>query len=193
MKNGLIRPPSDPELCRLTAKDALELLPVMPLPLTLTLEEIFSRLIREPDSLRVSTIHAFLLTCCGRIHSRPACLRTLMLPDTALLLRREAAVDEVIKTLEKGELQQEYNDLYRAGYDVRKLRAPIALSLEKRGVVMRARANSRGLKAEIERFYKLLRDMTESGTTRSLAGGALELIPELLDWPALAACAGCRR
>ena len=149
MKERLYTTLSDPELCRLTAKEALELLPEdAPFPLTLTLEEIFSKLVREPDSPRVSTIHAFLLDLL-RAHPLEAGLPAdfEVLPETGLLLRREAAVEEVIKALEKGELHHEYNELYRAGYDVRKLRALISLSLEKRGAVMRARANSGGLKA----------------------------------------------
>lgn len=189
MKERLYKTLSDPELCRLTAKDALELLPGdAPYPLTLTLEEIFSKLVREPDSLKVSTIHAFLLDLL-RAHPLEAGLPAdfEVLPETALLLRREAAVDEVIKALEKGGLHREYDELYRAGYDVRKLRALIALSLEKRGAVMRARANSGGLRAEIERSFMLLREMTESGAAQSLARRALELIPELLDGPVLAA------
>ena len=187
MKERLYKTLSDPELCRLTAKEALELLPEdAPFPLTLTLEEIFSKLIREPDSLKVSTIHAFLLDLL-RAHPLEAGLPAdfEVLPETGLLLRREAAVDEVIKALEKGELPREYNELYRAGYDVRKLRALISLSLEKRGAVMRARANSGGLTLEIERAHSLLRDMTQSGAAQSLAMRALELIPELLEGPFL--------
>ncbi|MGC2425138.1 MAG: UvrD-helicase domain-containing protein [Nitrospirota bacterium] len=187
MKERLFKTLSDPELCRLTAKEALELLVEdVPFPLTLTLEEIFSRLIREPDSLRVSTIHAFLLDLL-RAHPFEAGLPAdfEVLPETSLLLRREAAVDEVIKALQKGELEQEYNELYRAGYDVRKLRRLIALSLEKRGMVNRARVRSKGLKAEIEKSYAMLREMTESGSAQSLARRALELIPELLDGPFL--------
>ncbi len=187
MKERLYKTLSDPELCRLTAKEALELLPEdAPFPLTLTLEEIFSKLVREPDSLKVSTIHAFLLDLL-RAHPLEAGLPAdfEVLPETGLLLRREAAVDEVIKALEKGELPREYNELYRAGYDVRKLRALISLSLEKRGAVMRARANSGGLTLEIERAHSLLREMTQSGAAQSLAMRALELIPELLEGPFL--------
>jgi ATP-dependent exoDNAse (exonuclease V) beta subunit len=189
MKERLYKTLGDPGLCRLTAKDALELLPDdAPYPLTLTLEEIFSKLVREPDSLKVSTIHAFLLDML-RAHPLAAGLPAdfEVLPETALLLRREAAVDEVIKALEKGALPNEYDELYRAGYDVRKLRVLIALSLEKRGAVNRARASSGGLKAEIERSNTLLREMVESGAAQSLAGRALELIPELLDGPFSAA------
>jgi ATP-dependent helicase/nuclease subunit A len=189
MKERLYKTLSDPELCRLTARDALELLPDdAPYPLTLTLEEIFSRLVREPDSLRVSTIHAFLLDML-RAHPLAAGLPAdfEVLPETALLLRREAAVDEVIKAIEKGALSNEYDELYRAGYGVRKLRGLISLSLEKRGAVNRARANSGGLKAELERSNTLRREMVASGAAQSLAGRALELIPELLEGPVLAA------
>ena len=75
MKERLYKTLSDPELCRLTAKEALELLPEdAPLPLHLdTGRDIFEAGPRA-GSLRVSTIHAFLLDLLqgAPTRSRPA-------------------------------------------------------------------------------------------------------------------------
>ncbi|MHB8173526.1 MAG: UvrD-helicase domain-containing protein [Nitrospirota bacterium] len=189
MKERLFKILSDPNTCQSTAKEALELSPedLAGQPAAgsaITLEEIFGSLVREPDSLRISTIHSFLLELL-RTYPLEAGLPAgfEVLPETGLLLRREAAVEEVVKLLEKGELANEYDVLYRAGYDLLKLRGLISLSLEKRGLITRARSSSGGLGLEIEKAGSMLREMIGSNALQTQALQTLEIIPELLDEP----------
>ena len=187
MKERLFRTLSDPALCQLTAKEAFELSPedLAGLPdagPALTLEEIFGSLVREPDSLKIGTIHSFLL---DMLRSYPLYAGLPadfeILPETGLLLRREEAVEEVLRLIEGGELSEECDMLYMAGYDIRKLRGLIDASLEKRGLVAHARKGLGGLGQKAEKTASMLREMIDSGAVQTLARQALELIPEIMD------------
>ncbi len=183
MRERLFSTLSDPALCKSTAKEAFELSPEdLPMPPAITLEEIFGSLIREPDSLKIGTIHSFLLDML-RSYPLEAGLPAdfEILPETGLLLRRDEAVEEVFRLLEGGALSNECDMLYMAGYDIRKLRALAALSLEKRGLIANARKGSGGLGQNAERTASMLRETTASGAVQALARQALRLIPDILD------------
>ncbi len=187
MKERLFRTLSDPALCKSTAKEVFELSPedLAGQPAAgpaLTLEEIFGSLVREPGSLKIGTIHSFLLDLL-RSYPLEAGLPAdfEILPETGLLLRRDEAVEEVLRLLEGGARSDECDMLYRAGYDIRKLRALIALSLEKRGLIAHARKGFGGLGQNAEKVASMLREAINSGSAQALARQALRLIPEMLD------------
>ncbi len=183
MKERLFGTLSDPNLCKSTLTEALELSPEdLAAPPTLTLEEIFGSLVREPDSLRIGTIHSFLLDIL-RSYPLEAGLPAdfEILPETGLLLRRDEAVEEVLRLLEGGALQDERGRLYRAGYDTGKLRGLTALSLEKRGLIAHVRRGLGRLGQKTEITASMLRDLIGSGGVQGLAREALGLIPEILE------------
>lgn len=107
-----------------------------PYPIKLTPEEMLSSLVSNPDSLKVSTIHAFCLSLLRRFPLEAGLPADFSVMDEAeALFRRDRAVEECIEAIEAGELADEYRTVADAGYRVGAVKELLALSLSKRAVL----------------------------------------------------------
>ena len=119
----------------------------MPYPLVKSAEEIFSELMR-PDSLRMSTIHAF---CLGLLRRSPLeaglPAQFFVMDDSDAPIRREAAVEACFSALHDEGATGDLDTLAAAGINLRGLKTLLIAALSTRGQLSRLETDLGGLGA----------------------------------------------
>lgn len=159
----------------------------MPYPLTRTPEEIFSELTARPDSLKVSTIHAF---CLGLLRQfpleagLPAGFRVM--DEAEMLIRRDAAADACILEAVT-DLPVEFRTLIDSGYDIKKLSGLIVSALDKRGLISMLETDMGGIEGVIRHLEggleradkeRAVNEIVAGGSIAGVAGGLAALLRE---------------
>jgi ATP-dependent helicase/nuclease subunit A len=149
-----------------------------PYQLVKTPEEIFSMLTVRPDALKASTVHAF---CLGLLRRFP--LEAGLPPGFAVMdeseipIRRDLAADGCLKSVEKGELWEEFRTLADAGLNIKNIKALIVTALEKRSQL--SRFNTRIREGE-DAHMAAAASVIEEGGVCALAGDMARLLREYL-------------
>ncbi len=142
-----------------------------PYPIVKTPEEILSGLGREPDSLRIMTIHALCLWILRRFP-----LEAGLPPDFSVMedweppLRREEAVDARLDTLRSGDLMEDFTSLTELGYTYSGVRGLILIAFEKRPHIMKLAVDAGGP----EKLVGNIRESLDAERRMAVAAEALE-------------------